>query len=497
VRGLFLPTSRSSLRPATRGEARWADCSNLASRSSPSTNHARRATSRRLGPRAPRLSRSSRSSRRNLDRGSLSSRPASSTVVDLSASVRTLARGGTASCSSIRVQHEAVGPRFRQSGSRAASDSLPGRASCSRFLLLFCFSCIAGYTPTLTMRSLLVHFFAAASLVVVVGAQTCPDGCVSPSSSSLSCILLNRLLTSSTSLFTSTGVTTCCIAQNVVTGATCENSLASGQPRSTCYWTRQPDDTRFSFSIPQAIQQVVGVTLKGTHGEFLDNFSPDYSRQRGSIVNAFAFPGASSDPSLLAIVPTTARAHAEHLLVRSCRRPKLDRRAWLVVRQKRRRRRPSAVRVLVWYSRRRLGAWWRGERPLRKLRAGGGGRRRDGPHLRLGLRRRHRLLHGLARGRQPGLRHRWRRCRAVRWTGAALPLHVRARTLFLGPFLVSPDTRALRPQRELQLRQHVQSTHLLQRRGFNGDGSAAARLVTFTFACVRSLVPFSRCVRRC
>ena len=35
------------------------------------------------------------------------------------------------------------------------------------------------------------------------------------------------------------------------------------------------------------------------------------------------------------------------------------------------------------------------------------------------------------------------------------------------------------------------------RGGFNGDGSAAARLVTFTFACVRSLVPFSRCVRRC
>ena len=147
------------------------------------------------------------------------------------------------------------------------------------------------------MRSLLVHFFAAASLVVVVGAQTCPDGCVSPSSSFLSCILLNRLLTSSTSLFTSTGVTTCCIAQNVVTGATCENSLASGQPRSTCYWTRQPGDTKFLFSIPQAIQQVVGVTLTGTHGEFLDNVAPDYSRQRGSIITGNGFLGASRPPS--------------------------------------------------------------------------------------------------------------------------------------------------------------------------------------------------------
>ncbi|GAA5839574.1 hypothetical protein JCM9279_005983 [Rhodotorula babjevae] len=122
------------------------------------------------------------------------------------------------------------------------------------------------------MRSLLVHFFAVASLVGVVGAQTCPDG---------------------TSLFTSTGVTTCCIAQSVVTGATCENSLVSGQPRSTCYWTRQPDDTKFLFSIPQAIQQVVGVTLTGTHGEFLDNAAPDYSRQRGSIITGYGFPATA------------------------------------------------------------------------------------------------------------------------------------------------------------------------------------------------------------
>ncbi|GAA5905764.1 hypothetical protein JCM8208_000889 [Rhodotorula glutinis] len=123
------------------------------------------------------------------------------------------------------------------------------------------------------MRSLYAPLIAAVALVVLVDAQTCPDG---------------------TSLYTPpSSSAVCCIAQSVVTGATCENLVVSGQPRTTCYWTRQPDDTRFSFTIPQAIQFVNGVTLKGTHGEFLNNFSPDYNRQRGMIVTTNGFSAAA------------------------------------------------------------------------------------------------------------------------------------------------------------------------------------------------------------
>ncbi|KPV74454.1 uncharacterized protein RHOBADRAFT_44943 [Rhodotorula graminis WP1] len=123
------------------------------------------------------------------------------------------------------------------------------------------------------MRPHLVHLLAVATLVVLVDAQTCADG---------------------TSLYTPPGSgPVCCITQSVVTGAICENLVVSGQPRTACYWTRRPDDIRFAFTIPQAIQNVVGVTLKGTHGEFLDNFSPDYNRQRGSIVTTSGFSAAA------------------------------------------------------------------------------------------------------------------------------------------------------------------------------------------------------------
>ncbi|TNY24333.1 hypothetical protein DMC30DRAFT_413272 [Rhodotorula diobovata] len=89
----------------------------------------------------------------------------------------------------------------------------------------------------------------------------------------------------------------CCITPGTVPGATCVLS-SSGQVTTTCTWTRRADDVRYTYTVPSSIPYIYSVTLKGTHGEWLDVATPDAGYQRGSIFKSGYFAAAGQTFSI-------------------------------------------------------------------------------------------------------------------------------------------------------------------------------------------------------
>lgn len=114
----------------------------------------------------------------------------------------------------------------------------------------------------------------------------------------------------------------CCITPGTVPGATCVLS-SSGQVTTTCTWTRRADDVRYTYTVPSSIPYIYSVTLKGTHGEWLDVATPDAGYQRGSIFKSGYFAGAFSRTPMEPMEPKagacTPRPTGISVAERACR----------------------------------------------------------------------------------------------------------------------------------------------------------------------------------
>lgn len=148
------------------------------------------------------------------------------------------------------------------------------------------------------MRSLVsLLVVTAAALASLVGAQRCEDGCVRLPPLSFPPALTAGYGNSLTLYQPSASAPAqCCVASGNLPGAICE--IQGGSPsRSVCHWTRQADGVTYTLQVPSGVPAIESMSLAGTPGEWLNGYSPDSTRQRGTVVSVLG-PIYCAEPSV-------------------------------------------------------------------------------------------------------------------------------------------------------------------------------------------------------